>query len=209
MKRRLLPKGLPAFDTLQPIQKIGGSPFIVFRHDLPRKRRNLHCPKRSLWCGPAGRHALVFAPTREYSPKSDQWTEHTRMVENCGQTFDFYMNRGPFVYYVGIYRVLDLRDIHPPGAKITSDVSRLAMELAAGVSRHLHKLGEGFPGGVIQTEAFGLQCVGFDAELYDRLRARFTEADSPESTTGSSMSNKRKAAEGDLRGDKRAKAQKL
>ncbi|KAJ7036885.1 hypothetical protein C8F04DRAFT_1093744, partial [Mycena alexandri] len=65
MKQRLSPKGHPAFETLQPIQKIGASPLSIIRHDLPRKRRNLHCPKRSLWCGAAGRHALVFAPTRE------------------------------------------------------------------------------------------------------------------------------------------------
>ncbi|KAJ7101855.1 hypothetical protein C8R43DRAFT_1047765 [Mycena crocata] len=127
------------------------------------------------------------------------------MVANCGQQFDFFINQGPYVYYIGTYLVHSLRMAHPPGSKITSDVSPAAILRATGLSTHLKKkVTECFPDGEIRTECFGLQCVGFDQQLYDGLRERFKNA-----CGTASGSEKRKAGPEDIRGKGKAKSQKL
>jgi hypothetical protein len=103
--------------------------YIVLTED---DRLSLHFPKRSLWCSSVCDHALVFAPTHEYRHASDTWVNSSRMVSNCGQTFDLFMNKGDLVFYVGIYRVHSLRMVHPPGAKIPTDVVRFSVKLGKG-----------------------------------------------------------------------------
>ncbi|KAJ7912995.1 hypothetical protein B0H13DRAFT_513516 [Mycena leptocephala] len=192
------PSGRPAFKDIQPIHTVGPSAEI-FTHDI--STNSLHFPKRSLWCSSVCDHALVFAPTHEYRHASDTWVNSSRMVSNCGQTFDLFMNKGDLVFYVGIYRVHSLRMVHPPGAKIPTDVSRAAILLAAGLhQRSQTKVNECFPDGEMRTECFGLQCVGFDNKLYDSLRERYLNIDG---------GKKRKAGPEDVRNDGKKKLQRV
>ncbi|KAJ6518092.1 hypothetical protein C8R47DRAFT_6132 [Mycena vitilis] len=125
----------------------------------------------------------------------------SRMVGNVGQTFDFFMNKGDQVYYAGIYHVHSLRTVHPPGSQVPPDVSPAAIIRAAGLhgkpDANNEKLSECFPDGKIKVECFALQCIGFDASLYQALRARFLSGE-----------NKRKAGSEDLQ-DGRNKLRKV
>jgi len=193
MNRFQHPVGRPAFKDIRPIYKVDdlSSDSHPFVNRVPTGRRSLHCPKRTVWSGGGKCHALVFASTHEYL--HPHWVNNTRMVANCGQTFDFFVNQAGFVYYAGIYTVHSLRMVHPPGATVTSDVSRAA--ILHSVHPHAGSRGnlnECFPDGQIKTECFGLQCVGFDTNLYRALRERFLSA-----------GDKRKAESEELRSDER------
>ncbi|KAJ6599743.1 hypothetical protein DFH09DRAFT_901919 [Mycena vulgaris] len=188
--------------------------YLHIRRDLTANdpRPSLHCPKRTIWCGPNQRQALVFAPTHEYLPSAEQWTRHSKMAAACGSTFDFFVNQGTFVYYVGTYKVHSLRSIHPPGSPVPSDIVRLTLQsLSYAAIRHAMGLGaelqtkirQYFPDGNVKTECFGLQCVGFDHQLYGRLRDRFLAQE-----TRDSASLKRKADSEGPR-DGRAKLQRV
>ncbi|KAJ7500222.1 hypothetical protein B0H11DRAFT_802875 [Mycena galericulata] len=192
------PAGRPSFKDLQPIHKLASkysTTLEVSTQDLPTTRRTLYCPKRTLWCGGQHLHALVFAPTQEYWYSTDSWTDKTKMRAYCGETFEFFVNKAGFTYYAGAYVVHSLRDVHPPGSNITTDVSRLAIHRATGLSQnHADKVKECFPDGEIKTECFGLQCVGFNQAVYRTLRERFTG-------TSGVDDRKRKAGSEDLRGE--------
>ncbi|KAJ7111747.1 hypothetical protein C8R44DRAFT_252605 [Mycena epipterygia] len=195
------PADRPAFTTLQPIHVVS-NPLEIFRHDVPTRRRFLHCPKRTIWCFGERLHALIFAPTHEYWHRSNGWANKSKIDSFVGQKVDFFINQNGYVYYVGTYAVHSMRSVHPPGAKITSDVSQTAIYHATGLGQHeREKVRQCFPDGEIRTECFGLQCVGFDHQLYDRLRERFK--------SGGDGTNKRKAGTEDLRDDARAKTQRV
>ncbi|KAJ7101852.1 hypothetical protein C8R43DRAFT_1244182 [Mycena crocata] len=188
------------FRCLVPVGQIGRNPLEPFKHDFPSERPILHCPKRTLWCGPSSAHALVFAPTREYDAEDHKWVNHTRMTDLCGLTVDLFVSQSGAVYYAGIYKLQSLRAIHAQGSwKRPVDVSAAAILQAMGLGPQAwDKLRECFPDGGLRTECFGLQCVGFDSKLYQSLR----EASELE---GGKL--KRKAGVDELR-DGRAKLQK-
>ncbi|KAJ7082399.1 hypothetical protein B0H15DRAFT_440789 [Mycena belliarum] len=186
------------FDELQPVHSIDSAKsklLDIFSHDLPTTRRTLHCPKRTIWCGVGRVHALVFAPTHEYWYASDKWVNKTKMHSYVGHKVDFFINQGSFVYYAGTYKVHSLRNVHPPGSRVTPDVSEAAIHRATGLSlRAKDKVEEFFEDGEITTECFGLQCMGFDWELYEGLCERYM--------SGGQVSKKRKAGAEDLRSDR-------
>ncbi|KAJ7486312.1 hypothetical protein B0H11DRAFT_1122505 [Mycena galericulata] len=200
MKTLPVPTDRPDFNSpnLAPIDNIGVNPYT---HNVPTSWRTLHCPKRTVWCDVNRRHhALVFAPTHEYSYSSNKWVDKTKM--NCGgEQVEFFVNQGKFVYYVGTYVVHSMRTVHQPGSSIASDSSS-AIYRATGLNKeHSEKVAECFPDGAIKTECFGLQCVGFNRELYEGLRERFVRADGGD--------QKRKAGADDLRGSESAKSQRI
>ncbi|KAJ6526058.1 hypothetical protein B0H19DRAFT_1084666 [Mycena capillaripes] len=198
-----LPASQPTLNDLEPIHKTAGahSLDIFIGNNIRRQRRGLHCPKRSFWCGP-GPHVLVFAATREYGKHGG---DASRMVLNCGQEFDFFMTEGDMVYYVGIYQVLSLREVHPPGAEIPIDVSRAAIVRGMGIypgpeGKVNEKIKDCYPDGEIRTECFGLRCVGFDRKLYESLRECFLSG---------AGAKKRKADSEDLRNERKKGKRKM
>ncbi|KAJ6569186.1 hypothetical protein B0H19DRAFT_691732 [Mycena capillaripes] len=189
-----VPANQPTLKDLEPIHRASGAQAldIFLVNNIHRQRRTLYCPKRSLWCGAPGAHVLVFAATCEYSKSGP-----TRMALNCGQQFDLFMNKGEMVYYVGIYEVLSLREVHPPGARIPTDVSRVAIVRGMGIhpgpeGKVNEKIRECYPDGDIRTECFGLRVIGFDHKLYENLREDLMSGDGDK---------KRKAGSEDLRND--------
>jgi hypothetical protein len=79
--------------------------------------------------------------------------------------------------------------------------SPAAIALAAGVTfgDPWCNVNECFPDGQIKVEAFGLQCVGFDQELYQELRRRF-EATSLNPNTNTNPRKRRAEKEGARKG---------
>ncbi|KAF7312780.1 hypothetical protein MKEN_00961100 [Mycena kentingensis (nom. inval.)] len=154
-------------------------------------RQFLYLPKRTVWCTPERIHALAFGPTHAVSEKPDSrnpWERSSTMTRRIGKDYDLFMigedgSDPDRFYYVGIYRVLSLRDVHEPGSVIPTDVSLNAilrgMRLKGPQSTSDHlRLTDIFPDGLPRTECFGLQCVGFDWTLWRELRAQYV-ADHP------------------------------
>ncbi|KAJ7644533.1 hypothetical protein FB45DRAFT_898123 [Roridomyces roridus] len=183
--------GRPLFDDLKPIAKLGS--YDWFKHDIAMRWR-------SVWCDNNARiHAIVFAPTHVYSGPDGRWVENQSMGAYCGRgrlVEYFATGRKDFVYYAGTYVVHSLRDVHPPGGVIPTDVSDHAIYLQTGLAEsEQQKVKECpfFPDGHIRTECFGLQCVGFNHELYRVLRERYERDTGVASTLDAGT--KRKAGE--------------
>ncbi|KAK6984796.1 hypothetical protein R3P38DRAFT_3102933 [Favolaschia claudopus] len=188
MKQFPVPEGRPPLKEMEPI----GTGAL--------ESKSLHYPKRTLWPHPV--HALVFVPTHRYDNKASCWVAATALLSHVGTEVDFFMNRGKSVYYAGVYRIHSLRGVHPPGSVVPSDVSSIAMKKA---TKYTGELDDFFPEGKITTECFGMQCVGFDWELYEALRKDYLAA----SGGGGGDGKKRKAGGKELRDGEKSKVQKV
>ncbi|KAF7290276.1 hypothetical protein MIND_01341400 [Mycena indigotica] len=146
-------------------------------------RPQLYLPHRTQWCTAEKLHALCFAPTMVYDQATGDWSADTSLRRLCGERVDFFVLEKSDLYYAGIYVVHDMRGLHPPGSVLPRDISFKAVMRAMGLERPrsagaytnellTDKLLEVYPDRRPRTECFGLQCVGFDAELYQNLRDR-------------------------------------
>ncbi|KAJ6514636.1 hypothetical protein DFH09DRAFT_254406 [Mycena vulgaris] len=199
------PPNRPAVNTLLPVETVKSSNKLdVFKHNGPKHRPHRHFPSRAFFCDDTI-HAIVYHPTHEYWPALHKWVTPTSIVSLAGESFDLFVNVKDCVYYVGIYTLHAMRDVHPPGSPIPPDVSPAAIELAAAVKADDEwcKIADCFPDGHIKVECFGLQCVGFDHQLYRELRQRF------QAPAGESKAQKRRADSHDLRKGGYAKARPM
>ncbi|KAK7046242.1 hypothetical protein R3P38DRAFT_2873169 [Favolaschia claudopus] len=197
MKQFPIPEGRPPSKEMEPV---GTGALESFVNPHSTSRKSLHYPKRTLWPHPA--HALVFVPTHRYDNKASCWVAATALLSHVGTEVDFFMNRGKSVYYAGVYKIHSLRGLHPPGSVVPSDVSSIAMKKA---TKYTGEPDDFFPEGKITTECFGLQCVGFDWELYEALRKDYLAA----SGGGGGDGKKRKAGGKELRDGEKSKVQKV
>ncbi|KAJ7625737.1 hypothetical protein FB45DRAFT_1030073 [Roridomyces roridus] len=152
-----VPPTRPPLNTLHPIWKLGAS-LDLFQNPFPNpKRKSIHFPRRHVFTSPALVHSLVYAPAEEY------WRAGTPSdgVDNI-------------VYYIGTYAVHSLRFAHLPGSGVPQDVDPEAIlrtiPANADGTRVMRAHGE------LKTECFGLQCTGFDQDLYKALRQRLEDA---------------------------------
>ncbi|KAJ7175014.1 hypothetical protein C8R43DRAFT_596693 [Mycena crocata] len=189
----------PTFANVQPVGRITSPGELeFFTHNQPNSRPHVHFPKRMHWCA-KDIHAIVYHPTHEYLPLSNQWVTPPSIMSLAGQTFDLFVTRKNFVCYAGIYTLHSLRQVHLPGSPIPTDVCPAAIQHAAGIAKAMSlKIVECFPGGQIKTECFGLQCLGFDKVLYEVLRRRFQVLETP-NTKSDANTMKRRADGIDLR----------
>ncbi|KAJ7614826.1 hypothetical protein FB45DRAFT_248386, partial [Roridomyces roridus] len=218
----------PPYSTILPVHAPTRTHDPVLRRNLPNSnlyvfvvpllhsrsqttRRGLYFPKRAVWCNSTDKlHALVFCPTKQYRYPTDKF-EEVQMAQWCGtgEHFEFFMhlNRDGLAYYVGTYVMHSMRTLQPPGSAIPPDVSRKAVLFAVGLARaQREKITDCYPDGEVKTECFGLQCVGFNLELYRAMRAKFLgNPGNPEPTPN--LLGKRKAGEEDLRVDGFKRAQ--
>ncbi|KAJ7858104.1 hypothetical protein B0H13DRAFT_2573976, partial [Mycena leptocephala] len=161
----------------------------------------LYLPKRILSISDS--HYIAYGPTHRYDRAAASWMQGSDLTSFHGGTRELFVNYKEFVLYAGSYKCHDLRALQPEGIALPGQISQSEiMDAAVGVPRpanHVQILNQQYPDGAIQVEATGLQRVGFNTQLYDSLRRRFTE----ECANG-----KRKAGSEDLRKDKKTKAQK-
>ncbi|KAJ7604403.1 hypothetical protein B0H17DRAFT_71478 [Mycena rosella] len=198
MARFPTPANRPRFKTLLPVDTVKPSNnMYFFLHNVPTQRQYRHFPDRTLWSGPDGVHAIVYHPTHEYWPAVQKWVTPPSISFLSPELFDLFLTSQNAVYYVGVYAFHSMRDVHPPGSPIPPDVSPVAIHQATGVPaanvNPWDKITECFLDGHIKVECFGLQCVGFDHELYHKLRLRFVQP------AGGEVPLKRRADDVDLR----------
>ncbi|KAJ7846627.1 hypothetical protein B0H14DRAFT_3678382 [Mycena olivaceomarginata] len=151
----------------------------------------LYLPKRIM--SVAGLNYLAYGPTSCYERATDTWSEGSDLIGFHGGTRELFVKIKGSIVYVGTYKCHDLRPLQPKGTNLPTHISPAEIINAAlGVPRPLNDvqiIKQRYPKG-IKVEATGLQCVGFNMELYESLRQRFADQ------------KKRKAEKEDLRGGK-------
>ncbi|KAJ6553313.1 hypothetical protein B0H19DRAFT_1156174 [Mycena capillaripes] len=136
----------------------------------------LFLPKRTVWSSTARLHALAFYPTHYYHGW-DTWAEVTDLSAMAGSWSELFLDVDDSIIYAGTYRLYDLRYLCPGGTAPPEGVSSLEMESAAHLgalppNQRAQVIAAKFSSGVIDTDCMGLQCIGFNATLYDALRRR-------------------------------------
>ncbi|KAF7314820.1 hypothetical protein MKEN_00956400 [Mycena kentingensis (nom. inval.)] len=172
-------------------EPVGGKDLdvVLSREAWKHPRRYIYLPKRTVWCSSDRVHALVFSPVKEVNQRvassAPRWVPHNMFYDWCDQEFELFMvgddTEEDRFYYAGIYRVLSMRNVCEPGSIIPDDISVCAITRAMKfhtqpATRHQLKLTDLYPDGKPRTECFGLQCVGFDWDLYEDLRRKFKAA---------------------------------
>ncbi|KAJ7265549.1 hypothetical protein C8J57DRAFT_1718230 [Mycena rebaudengoi] len=144
----------------------------------------LYLPKRSAWLDPNGGedgspHALAFGPSNRYDQLQSAWIEGSDLDSLHGGTRELFMIRKDWILYVGTYKCHDLRGLAPKGTPKPSHIStKEILDATVGIPTPPEVqpiIKYMFPDGIIKVVATGLQCVGFNQQLYDSLRRRFAE----------------------------------
>ncbi|KAF8155185.1 hypothetical protein K438DRAFT_357589 [Mycena galopus ATCC 62051] len=159
----------------------------------------LHLPRRLVPL--SSFNYLAYGPTSRYDRTTNTWSEGSDLIGVHGGTRELFVNTTKLTVYVGTYKCHDLRPLHPGGTSYAAHISSgEIVDAALGVPRphgDADIIRQRYPDGTITVEATGLQCIGFNTELYDSLRQRFAEE---------GLKGKRKAGSEDLRdGGKRSK----
>ncbi|KAJ7214793.1 hypothetical protein C8J57DRAFT_1255662 [Mycena rebaudengoi] len=107
------------------------------------------------------------------------WIEGSDLDSLHGGTRELFMIRKDWILYVGTYKCHDLRGLAPKGTPKPSHIStKEILDATVGIPTPPEVqpiIKYMFPDGIIKVVATGLQCVGFNQQLYDSLRRRFAE----------------------------------
>ncbi|KAF7292198.1 hypothetical protein MIND_01247100 [Mycena indigotica] len=131
--------------------------------------------------------------------RAPEWLPSGEMARRVGEEVELFVALRPgkesdiviedarddAVYYAGVYKVHSLRSVHEPGSAVPPDVSmyhflramNVDVEIPGDMSRRQLReiLRKALPEGEDElpgVECFGLQCIGFDAGLYETLRTQ-------------------------------------
>ncbi|KAJ6620049.1 hypothetical protein B0H10DRAFT_2216333 [Mycena sp. CBHHK59/15] len=182
MGRLPFPEDRPRFQLLQPVYWKDRNLHAYLADDPSAKsflNHVLYLPKRSTLMAKV--HCLAFAPTHRYDHVKAVWTEGSDLTSLHGGTRELFVVHGGYVIYAGLYKCHDLRELYPGGTAPNSHTSYAEISDAAlgpcslSVKDRTAIVRQCFPDGIIRVEAIGLQCVGFNRQLYDSLRGRFAD----------------------------------
>ncbi|KAF8888164.1 hypothetical protein CPB84DRAFT_1786362 [Gymnopilus junonius] len=147
----------------------------------------LYLPGLLRWC-PKKVHAIAMGPIHVFDSDKGHWVKKSIFETLYGKTFSLFYKNGFETYYVGTYQAVKLLDMFPDGfhdSKIFNDgLSMSALADATFSSERKIKNGAGQPpsssnirqlylDGILKIEPLGLQCVGFDQNLYMALKVRY------------------------------------
>ncbi|KAJ7182505.1 hypothetical protein C8R43DRAFT_1228909 [Mycena crocata] len=180
MKACPVPKNQPYFGELEPICYRRNNLHAYLSQDPDAKsylNRILYLPKRTMHM--ADFHFVAFGATHRYDQAMKKWIEGSDLTSVHGETRELFMDRREFLCYVGTYKCHDLRKLHPEGSDSPDYISFPEIaDAALGVpwpAGYIKIIKECYPDGIIKVEAVGLQCIGFNVQLYDSLRRRFAK----------------------------------
>ncbi|KAJ6450615.1 hypothetical protein C8R45DRAFT_1083874 [Mycena sanguinolenta] len=143
-----------------------------------------------------GFNYLAFGPTACYDRNTDMWIEGSDLAGFHGGTRELFVKIKTFILYVGTYKCHDLRSLHPPTNSPPHIVGIPPPDF------HQTIIERRYPDGKIKVGATGLQCVGFNTELYEVLRRRFTDH-------GTNPKRKAEDGGGELKGRKSKKSRSM
>ncbi|KAJ7732448.1 hypothetical protein B0H16DRAFT_178152 [Mycena metata] len=167
----------------------------------------LYLPKRITHL--FGFQYIAYGPTHRYDRTTGKWTEGSDLTSFHGGTRELFLNFKEFVAYAGSYKCHDLGSLETNGIGVPSHISLPEiMDAILGLPwppGHAKIIKERYPDG-LRVRATGLQCVGFNNQLYDSLHKRFAHQRAMGKVSNDSA--KRKAEDEDLRQGGKVKFQK-
>ncbi|KAJ6448434.1 hypothetical protein C8R45DRAFT_160537 [Mycena sanguinolenta] len=196
----------PAQSTLDPICYSSTNLHVYLSEDPTTRRflnHVLYLPKRVYHFSDF--NYLAFGPTACYDRATDMGIEGSDLAGFHGGTRELFVKMKAFIRYVGTYKCHDLGSLHPPTDSPPHTSPIEIMDAALGVPPpdfHQTIIERRYPDGKIKVEATGLQCVGFNTELYEVLRRRFTDH-------GTNPKRKAEDIGGELKGRKSKKSRNM
>ncbi|KAF5345397.1 hypothetical protein D9756_010987 [Leucocoprinus leucothites] len=167
-------------------------------------------PGRFSWCASPGgyHHALAFEPTHVFNIQTRSWEKGLLMESLYGMVRElFYVQKGK-TYYAGTYKCIRFENssIRLPDSEIEGLTSiaiaeaALSDEFSNAPSSVTHRgtLSKLYREGVLMVECMGLQCVGFNKQLYKELLAQYASNPAPKkrrrslTVTGGATKKKRR-----------------
>ncbi|KAJ7815869.1 hypothetical protein B0H14DRAFT_3878089 [Mycena olivaceomarginata] len=171
--------GRPDFYSLQPVAKIEVSLAEYLTADQVCAgflNSAFYFPGRTVWSSPERLHILAFTPTHKYNMRGT-WTESSDILDLINLRREVFIEVQESIYYVGTYRLHDLRYLCPGGTQPPETVASLDMLNAAGLGtlppeQQTQVINRAFPRGGLDADCTGLECIGFNRTLYDTLLRR-------------------------------------
>ncbi|KAJ6450609.1 hypothetical protein C8R45DRAFT_883515 [Mycena sanguinolenta] len=161
----------------------------------------LYLPQRVLRL--PGHDFLAYGPTGRYNRAANAWIEGSDLVDFHGGTRELFIERENTITYVGTYKCHDLRTLQPVATNSPTVISpKEIMNVALGLllpENHREVIEERYPDGKIKMDVTGLQCIGFNTELYDAMRKRYANG---------RKDQKRKAGDEDIKDGETKKQRK-
>ncbi|KAJ7500220.1 hypothetical protein B0H11DRAFT_1996685 [Mycena galericulata] len=177
-----LPENFPQFTQLDPIGYKDSNLHAYLAQDATTKsflNHILYLPGRTTHISGVDHNYLAFGPTQRYQRATKKWTQGSDLSGFYGGTRELFVNRKEFIVYMGSYKCHDLSALCPGGTSMPSFLSEQEIiDAALGIpwpTGHVKIIKQCFPDGVVRVEATGLQCVGFNHQLYDSLRRMFAK----------------------------------
>ncbi|KAF7300169.1 hypothetical protein MKEN_01340500 [Mycena kentingensis (nom. inval.)] len=172
------------FGELAPIGSQETIKSVIELAERSTARPVIFLRKRTIWCTQDRMHALGFAPTEIFHHAKQRWVPYDYVSVHCGRDVQLIVEEETELFYAGLYRVHSMRELANQGTPCPTDVDLTAMfaamglkvRLFAGSRALLHdRIREICPDQSLRppAECFGLQCVGFDEELYQELRTKW------------------------------------
>ncbi|KAJ7636330.1 hypothetical protein FB45DRAFT_906394 [Roridomyces roridus] len=168
------PLDRPAFSTLEPVRLPSeATVFTVSGPPGEKAKRCMYYPGCIHWCNDGSKtHALLYLPMPPWEFSGVFRAKFIGLGWACdsGESFELLVNEGGKDYYAGNYLVHDLECVHPAESIIPKDLSEDAIMQLVDLQREDAAFKRWFPDGKIKTFCYGLQCRGFDHQVYRSLQ---------------------------------------
>ncbi|KAF4619237.1 hypothetical protein D9613_004706 [Agrocybe pediades] len=125
-----------------------------------------------------GVHALAAGPLFTLNDE-ERWVKISKFNHLYDKTFHLFHEKRQLIFYEGMYKAIKLLDEYPEGLEALPYISRKTLALSTipeTQARNLQRLATLdvlYRDGLLKIEYLGLQCVGFDQQLYTRLKDRY------------------------------------
>ncbi|CAA7269822.1 unnamed protein product [Cyclocybe aegerita] len=142
----------------------------------------LYSPGRMTWTSSDAHHALILGPIHVFDDLRKTWQKVSTLRHLYDQTFHVFFPRNNCILYGGLYKVHSFRDKHPDGCLLSGasglSLAEATIVNASSVGHNPRSIKPSdiarlYMDGILKVEPVGLQCVGFDKELYGVLKRKF------------------------------------
>ncbi|KAI0810841.1 hypothetical protein BC629DRAFT_1281488, partial [Irpex lacteus] len=181
----LVPIVIPSPYTLQDFIGTASGVSVYAADDLTHQTRlanyRIFQENTTFWCPEQEEHGYFVTPVFKCNTNPRVTTAHRWTTLDLASGFDkstecFYNKEGKW-YYAGVYKTFRLRDITPEEwtqlpAPTTQALVKETLSLRKNTSpQNVYETGQLYAAGALKAACIGLQCIGFNEDLYKGLLA--------------------------------------
>ncbi|KAJ6501005.1 hypothetical protein DFH09DRAFT_1102694 [Mycena vulgaris] len=142
-------------------------PYPEPQEEDSKAQKEYRCHRQKRVSKTADVHFIAFGPSHRYDRGTSKWVEGSDLTRLHGGIRELFVKRVDSIF------------LCPAGTTLPSGISeREIADAALGLPRpqgYVNIIKQCYPDGNIKVVATGLQCVGFNKQLYDSLRKRFAQ----------------------------------